>query len=184
AAVDAHDPEQQEGTPAAHAAARLLEGEEVAVAGFLFDMDGTLVDSLPAVEEAWRLWCLEHGLPEPDSLVHGRTARDMVTGAGVPAHLVDQGVERLSEIESRPGQVLSLMSGTGALLAALPAERWGVVTSATRRVSDARLAAAGGGGPPLPPAAGGVGPGQAGPAPLRPGTEIRRPRLPAAGAAR
>src|SRR5699024_11354704 len=85
---------------------------------------------------AWRLWCLEHGLPEPDSLVHGRTARDMVTGAGVPAHLVDQGVERLSEIESRPGQVLSLMSGTEALLAALPAERWGVVTSATRRSEE------------------------------------------------
>lgn len=183
AAVDAHDPEQQEGTPAAHAAARLLEGEEVAVAGFLFDMDGTLVDSLPAVEEAWRLWCLEHGLPEPDSLVHGRTARDMVTGAGVPAHLVDQGVERLSEIESRPGQVLSLMSGTGALLAALPAERWGVVTSATRRVSDARLAAAGVVDPHFRVTGDDVERGKPDPEPFRLGTEILHAGLAAAGVA-
>src|SRR5699024_11398078 len=98
-------------------------------------------------------------------------------------HLVDQGVERLSEIESRPGQVLSLMSGTGALLAALPAERWGVVTSATRRVSDARLAAAGGGGPPLPAAGGGGGTGRPGPGPLRPRAQRPPPRPPAAGGA-
>src|SRR5699024_7345900 len=130
-----------------------------------------------------RLWCLEHGLPEPDSLVHGRTARDMVTGAGVPAHLVDQGVERLSEIESRPGQVLSLMSGTGALLAALPAERWGVVTSARRRVSDARLAAAVVVDPHFRVTGDDVERGKPDPEPFRLGTEILHAGLAAAGVA-
>ncbi|MSH88273.1 phosphatase, partial [Escherichia coli] len=30
--------------------------------GFLFDLDGTLVDSLPAVERAWRHWARRQGL--------------------------------------------------------------------------------------------------------------------------
>lgn len=40
----------------------------------LFDMDGVLVDSTPAVERVWTSWALEHGLL-PDEVVrrgHGR----------------------------------------------------------------------------------------------------------------
>lgn len=44
--------------------------------GFLFDLDGTLVDSLPAVERAWSNWARRHGLSPEEVLafIHGKQA--------------------------------------------------------------------------------------------------------------
>lgn len=44
--------------------------------GFLFDLDGTLVDSLPAVERAWANWAQAHGIEPQDVLdfIHGKQA--------------------------------------------------------------------------------------------------------------
>ncbi|XNM52169.1 HAD family hydrolase [Escherichia coli] len=44
--------------------------------GFLFDSDGTLVDSLPAVERAWSNWARRHGLSPEEVLafIHGKKA--------------------------------------------------------------------------------------------------------------
>ena len=43
---------------------------------FLFDLDGTLVDSLPAVERAWLNWAAGRGLPAAEVLgfIHGKQA--------------------------------------------------------------------------------------------------------------
>ncbi len=43
---------------------------------FLFDLDGTLVDSLPAVERAWSNWARRHGLAPEEVLafIHGKQA--------------------------------------------------------------------------------------------------------------
>lgn len=44
--------------------------------GFLFDLDGTLVDSLPAVERAWINWATRRGINPQDVLdfIHGKQA--------------------------------------------------------------------------------------------------------------
>ncbi len=44
--------------------------------GFLLDLDGTLVDSLPAVERAWSNWARRHGLAPEEVLafIHGKQA--------------------------------------------------------------------------------------------------------------
>lgn len=44
--------------------------------GFLFDLDGTLVDSLPAVERAWCNWADRFGLDHAEVLgfIHGKQA--------------------------------------------------------------------------------------------------------------
>lgn len=44
--------------------------------GFLFDLDGTLVDSLPAVERAWCHWADRFGIAHDEVLgfIHGKQA--------------------------------------------------------------------------------------------------------------
>ena len=44
--------------------------------GFLFDLDGTLVDSLAVVERSWRFWAESYGV-DPDAVldfIHGKQA--------------------------------------------------------------------------------------------------------------
>lgn len=129
---------QSSGSTAADA---LLAGAEVTVDGALFDMDGTLVDSIPAVEHAWTVLADEFGLTHDFAHLHGLTAPAVVAALGVPVCDQARAVRRLIEIEARPGQVLDALRGAPELLQALPHDRWGVVTSAPRDVARARYGA-------------------------------------------
>ncbi|EBW8880578.1 phosphatase, partial [Salmonella enterica subsp. enterica serovar Enteritidis] len=44
--------------------------------GFLFDLDGTLVDSLPVVERSWINWAKRQGVNPQEVLdfIHGKQA--------------------------------------------------------------------------------------------------------------
>lgn len=124
-------------SPTAVEAGRLVLVDEL-----LFDMDGTLVDSIVAVELMWRDWAIEHDVDLPDiHAFHGRTARDLVASF-VPADEVDRAVERLNEIESAWTQPIPTIAGALELLSSLPPDRWAIVTSAAAPVAVARLAAA------------------------------------------
>lgn len=123
--------------------AELRRGAPIPVAGALFDMDGTIVDSIPAVEAAWRLWAVEYDVPAPGAEMHGKTARAVVVGSGLPPERHVAAEDRLVEIEARPGQVLDALPGARALIDSLPSGRWGIVTSASRPVALARYAATG-----------------------------------------
>ncbi|ECU5332859.1 phosphatase, partial [Salmonella enterica subsp. enterica serovar Typhimurium] len=52
------------------------EEARVQCKGFLFDLDGTLVDSLPAVERAWCSWADRFNLAHDEVLgfIHGKQA--------------------------------------------------------------------------------------------------------------
>ncbi|WP_369221782.1 HAD family hydrolase [Streptomyces sp. R39] len=112
----------------------------------LFDNDGTLVSSLESVERCWTLWAAEYGVAEEFARVelHGRPAADIVADL-LPAALVPEAVARIEELEVEdvPNGGVRLLPGTAALLDSLPADRWAVVTSATRRLAEARLEAVG-----------------------------------------
>ena len=46
----------------------------------LFDLDGVLIDSTPAVARVWHRWAVEHGL-DPETVVrlaHGRPSRTTI----------------------------------------------------------------------------------------------------------
>ncbi|MGA5168026.1 MULTISPECIES: HAD family hydrolase [Streptomyces] len=115
----------------------------------LFDNDGTLVSTLESVHRCWTRWAREYGIAADDFArveLHGRPAVEIITellppgrAAEIPAALAR--IERL-EIEDVPGGV-KVLPGTGELLAALPANRWAVVTSATGPLAEARLREAG-----------------------------------------
>jgi len=112
--------------------------------GVLFDMDGVLVDSTPAVARVWSGWAREHGF-EPEAVVkqaHGRpsiaTIRELLPHGD--HHAEDREVERreLEDVED-----VVALPGAAEILRALPANRYAIVTSATRRLAEVRLRAAG-----------------------------------------
>jgi sugar-phosphatase len=112
--------------------------------GVLFDLDGVLVDSTPAVARVWAGWAREHGF-DPDEVVkeaHGRpsiaTIREFLPNADHAEE--DREVER-REIADVEGVVP--LPGAKELLKALPLEHWAIVTSCTRALAHVRIAAAG-----------------------------------------
>ncbi len=112
--------------------------------GILFDLDGVLVDSTPAVARVWAGWARAHGF-DPDKVVkkaHGRpsitTIRELLPQADHAAE--DREVER-REIADIDGVIP--LPGAVELLRALPLERWAIVTSCTRPLASVRIGAAG-----------------------------------------
>jgi sugar-phosphatase len=119
----------------------------VSCLGLLFDMDGVLVNSTPAVARVWGLWAREHGL-DADSIVkraHGRpslaTLQEILPDASPQVHNAENDWMERAEIADI-GDVVAL-PGTRELLSSLPANKIAVVTSATRELADVRLRAAG-----------------------------------------
>src|ERR1700689_2937542 len=117
---------------------------EIHCAALLFDMDGVLINSTPAVARVWRRWAIEHGF-NPEEVVaraHGRpsltTVREYLPNSDHEAE--NREVER-REIEDLEGVVP--LPGALALLASLPADRWTIVTSCTRPLAEVRIKAAG-----------------------------------------
>jgi mannitol-1-/sugar-/sorbitol-6-phosphatase len=117
---------------------------QITCGALLFDLDGVLVDSTPAVTRVWSRWAIAHGL-DPDDVVrkaHGRpsieTIRDYLPDSDYEA---ENSVVERGEIEDLEGVVF--LPGVRELLAALPPDRWAIVTSCTRNLAAVRLRAAG-----------------------------------------
>ncbi|MFK3660320.1 sugar phosphatase [Scandinavium sp. NPDC088450] len=117
--------------------------------GFLFDLDGTLVDSLPVVERSWCHWADKHGLSHDEVLnfIHGKQAitslRHFLPGkteAEIQAEFT-----WLEQIEATDIDGITALPGAIALLkhldeAGIP---WAIVTSGSIPVAHARHKAAG-----------------------------------------
>ncbi|MGO1339487.1 MAG: HAD-IA family hydrolase, partial [Cellulosimicrobium funkei] len=110
----------------------------------LFDMDGTLIDSVPAVDRNWRRWAAEHGLPDAEDfqIQHGTPARTLIATL-LPADQVEPAYDRIHELELEDNEGVTILPGTRDALAALPPERQAIVTSCTRPLAAARMAASG-----------------------------------------
>jgi mannitol-1-/sugar-/sorbitol-6-phosphatase len=117
---------------------------QIQCSALLFDLDGVLIDSTPAVTRVWRNWAREHGF-DPDEVVeraHGRpsisTVRHYLPDAD---HEAENRIVERREIEDLEGVVL--LPGARELLESLPKMRWTIVTSCTRALAEVRLRAAG-----------------------------------------
>ena len=111
----------------------------------LFDMDGTLLDSIPAVERSWLRWCEEYDV-DPRRMVglHG------VPAVGVIAELLPP--ERRAEAHARIRALevgdlggITILPGAAELLASLEAAggAFAIVTSCTDDLAAARVEATG-----------------------------------------
>lgn len=114
-------------------------------AAVLFDADGTLIDSIPAVERAWRTWSTEYGF-DPDEILatcHGRpsaeTIIELIPGDGFRAALT-----RLDDLEVSDTHGVRAYPNSRELLDALTDAGlpWAVVTSGNLALVTARLKAA------------------------------------------
>ncbi len=117
---------------------------QLAFEAILFDMDGVLVNSNPAIEASWKAWCEVNGIDfaAMKPRLHGRKAieviREFMPDADIETEwqiLIDQEMAMVSLTEALPG--------ARQLLTSLPGERWTIVTSAPLELAKARLDAAG-----------------------------------------
>lgn len=122
-------------------------------AALLLDMDGTLIDSGPAVERSWNQLFSELGVElEFGAEQHGKPARQ-VLGEVLPELGEEQLAEahsRIEELEIADVEGILVLPGTERLLAELDEAAaqlgrptWTIVTSCTRDLFEARWARTG-----------------------------------------
>jgi mannitol-1-/sugar-/sorbitol-6-phosphatase len=117
---------------------------ELHASALLFDLDGVLIDSTPAVARVWTRWAIEHGFDPAETVAraHGRpsltTVRELLPNAD---HEAENRIVESFEIEDLDGVVP--LPGVLDLLASIPPTRWTIVTSCTRTLAEVRVRHAG-----------------------------------------
>jgi sugar-phosphatase len=116
---------------------------ELTADALLLDLDGTLIDSTPAIVRSWLTWAGEYGVdPQLLHSAHGRPTAEIVASL-LPAADVPAAVTRLDGMELEDVEGVRALPGTVELLEALPPGRWAVVTSCGAALAAARMGAAG-----------------------------------------
>lgn len=114
------------------------------VEAILFDIDGTLVDSTPAVERTWRTWAADNGI-DGDAIMavsHGRRTADTLAEF-IPADRIEQALQDIRVLELADMDSVVALPGAAEILGRLPGDRWAAVTSGGQELMRARLEAAG-----------------------------------------
>ena len=110
--------------------------------GILFDMDGTLIDSTPAVLRAWTTWAGEHDI----------TAEQLLSRHGIPSAAVVRSliaaegqaaaIARINELELEDVHDIVVLPGAADALAAVHDARSAIATSCNTPLAQARMTAA------------------------------------------
>jgi sugar-phosphatase len=114
------------------------------VRAVLFDLDGVLVESREATERVWLAWALKNGIGEEElrSAMHGVRSVEVVRALRPDSDFVAE-AGAIEEAQALDTQGLRAIPGAAEALLALREDRVAAVTSATRPLAAARLAAVG-----------------------------------------
>ncbi|WGW13127.1 HAD-IA family hydrolase [Saxibacter everestensis] len=116
----------------------------------LFDLDGTLISSIPAVERSWRKWAELEGVDLADlETLHGVPSRQIVASL-VPPERVEDSVRVIDDLELQDTDGVIVLPGAAEALKTLlvpvaGAERqWAAIaTSCSRALAAVRIKSAG-----------------------------------------
>ncbi|WP_248740769.1 HAD family hydrolase [Pseudomonas sp. MWU12-2029] len=116
-----------------------------AFGAFLFDMDGTVLNSIAAAERIWAAWAERHGVDVETFLptIHGVRAIDTITRLNLPGVDAEAQAAFITEAEIEDVEGIVEIPGAATFLKSLPANQWAMVTSAPRDLALRRMAAAG-----------------------------------------
>ncbi|MCC2977913.1 HAD-IA family hydrolase [Sphingomonas sp. PL-96] len=116
---------------------------------FLFDMDGTLITSIESANRAWTTWSRMRNFDPAHviSIMHGVRTVETMKRLGVSDPEAEAAWITKLEIEDTDG--VAPIAGVAKFLAGIPEGRWAIVTSASRKLAEARLARAGIAIPPV-----------------------------------
>lgn len=116
-----------------------------AFGAFLFDMDGTVLNSIAAAERIWSAWAVRHGVDVEAFLptIHGARAIDTINRLNLPGVDAEAQAAFITEAEIEDVEGIVEIPGAAAFLNSLPKDRWAMVTSAPRDLALRRMAAAG-----------------------------------------
>jgi sugar-phosphatase len=116
-----------------------------AFGAFLFDMDGTVLNSIAAAERIWAAWAVRHGVDVETFLptIHGARAIDTITRLNLPGVDAEAQAAFITEAEIEDVEGIVEIPGAAKFLNSLPKDRWAMVTSAPRDLALRRMAAAG-----------------------------------------
>lgn len=110
----------------------------------LFDLDGVLVDSTPAVARVWTRWAVAHGIDPQRAIAHahGRRSIETVRALAPELNAAEENL-RVEQMEIEDKEGVTALPGAALLLTTLPQNRFAIVTSATRPLARARIGYAG-----------------------------------------
>ena len=112
---------------------------------FLFDMDGTVLNSIAAAERIWTTWALHHGVDVESFLptIHGARAIDTINRLALPGVDAEAEANWITQAEIEDVEGIVEVSGAANFLRSLPVRQWAIVTSAPKALALRRMAAAG-----------------------------------------
>lgn len=119
--------------------------------GFLFDMDGTVLTSIIAAERVWGEWGHKHGLDVAELLrtLHGVRTIETVKRQNIPGIDPEAEAQWIIDRELEDTDGIDEIPDARRFLNSLPADRWALVTSASRALAERRLKIAGLPTPPI-----------------------------------
>ena len=110
---------------------------------FLFDLDGTLVDSNGIVDRVMEAWCQQNGVSYSEIKDSNHGSRSVDTVAAVAPNL--DAVQAAADIEAgERAELVDLreIEGARSFLSQVPQGRWGIATSSYLLTAKAKLRAA------------------------------------------
>ena len=111
--------------------------------GVLFDLDGTLIDSTPAITRSWSAVLTEIGIPlDVLPSLHGSPSRQSLRRLlpDAPDDEIDHWARKIENLEVVDTDGIVLLPGARELFAYLDAQsiEWFIVTSCTRELGTSR----------------------------------------------